>query len=130
MNRRQGGCCAPVFVSPYIPVARESVRPTPEPPNSVPGPTCYHHRHWTHPDTSGGTDITKALALWFLVAIATTASGATKVAVVVPDEPYLSWMAKQFEIGTELAYKKLAQGNIDFTFEVVPLPSAPRGEDQ
>lgn len=64
----------------------------------------------------------KALALWIFLAIPSLTFATTKIGIVVPDDPSLSWLSKPFEIGAELAYKKLTQSHSDFTFEIVHLP--------
>ena len=64
----------------------------------------------------------KALALWIFLAIPSLAFATTKIGVVVPDDPSLSWLSMPFEIGAKLAYQKLAQNHSDFTFEIVRLP--------
>lgn len=65
----------------------------------------------------------KALALWVFLAIPPFAFAATKIGVVVPGDPSLSWLSMQFKIGAELAHERLSESlHSDFTFEVVRLP--------
>lgn len=65
----------------------------------------------------------KALSFWVFFAIPTVAFAALpRIGVVVPNEPSLSWMSKQFEIGAELAYNQIAGTRAGFTYEVVRLP--------
>ena len=64
----------------------------------------------------------KVLALLVLLATPTVVLAATvKIGVLVSPTPSLSWMSKQFEVGAELAFARIAEENPDFDYELVRL---------